>query len=263
MERDSSPADARLWQTALTLAREIETDWDNPTRRLRAITACRQWLEAQAHQPRLQSLARLAEPQMSPRQLWSLLTPLERVAGRERVTDATILSTDGTVAAAANPMPLTIVADNIRSAFNIGGLFRTADCLGASALWLCGYSATPDDKHVTAADMGSAAHLPWQRFDRLDDALATLHKANIWTLALETVANATPIHECQWQFPCAIILGNERFGLEPAAISSCAAVTRIPTYGYKNSLNVVSALAIAGWCARRAWETGTSSFCDG
>ncbi|NLL84647.1 MAG: RNA methyltransferase [Lentisphaerae bacterium] len=252
INRPASP-ETRLWQLAAMQAQEIEQAWDNPPQRERLIIACRQWLEKQDHLPQLARLARLLEPQMERRQLWSLLVPLERAAGRERVTDTTILSSD-TPAATPSTFPVTVVADNIRSAFNTGGFFRTADCFGASDIWLCGYSATPEHPQVAAAAMDSHRHIPWQTFDRVADAVDKLHRSNVFTVAIETVADAPAIDEIPWHFPCAILFGNERFGLDPQTITSCRAVARIPTYGYKNSLNVVSALAVTLWSARCSYN---------
>ena len=190
--------------------------------------------------------------------------PVERADTRLRVTDVDVLDHD-TTALTAPPerMPLTIVADNLRSAFNLGGLFRTADCLGAAGIWLCGYSAAPDHPHVAAAAMGTVASMPWRTFDRIGPALDELRHAGIRTVALETVAEAPYVGEFGWQFPCAVVLGNERFGLDPETIKACDSVVRIPSYGLKNSLNVVTACAICAWDARQAWQHAQSDRAHG
>lgn len=116
----------------------LERGWGDAVWRKRGLLACRHWLEAQPHLPRLAALARLLTPEITLRQLGAVLAHVERIAARRRVKDLTLLSADTPDGVASPaPMPLTLVADSLRSAFNVGGLFRTADCFGAAAFWLC------------------------------------------------------------------------------------------------------------------------------
>jgi len=85
---------------------------------------------------------------------------------------------------------------------------------------------------------------------------AELRQHGVWTVALETVAHAPCVGEIPWRFPCAVVLGNERFGLDPGTVAACDGTARIPAYGTKNSLNVVTAFAICAWDARRVWNQG-------
>ena len=212
-------------------------------------------MERQDHVPRLSRLADMLDPEMDRQRFWAVLVPVERVDGRTRVTDVDILDGDPPAGGVtADRMPLTIVADNIRSAFNLGGIFRTAECLGAEAIWLCGYSADPGHPHVAAAAMGTTATVPWRRFERIGPALAELRQAGAWIAALETVADAPEVGSLPWRFPCAVVIGNERFGLDPGTVAACHTAARIPSHGVKNSLNVVTALAICAWDARRAFD---------
>lgn len=252
-----SAGELRAWHLAAERVRRIEAAWDDPGKRLRGILACKRWMEQQEHVPRLVRLAALLDPEMDRRRFWTVLVPIERADIRARVTDSAILDRDpGPEAAAPRRMPLTVVADNLRSAFNVGGLFRTADGLGAADLWLCGYTAAPSHPHVAAAAMGTAANLPWRTFERVADALAELRQHGVWTVALETVAHTPCVGEIPWRFPCAVVLGNERFGLDPGTVAACDGTARIPAYGTKNSLNVVTAFAICAWDARRVWNQG-------
>lgn len=251
----SSPTETRAWYLAAEQLRRIETDWDNPVIRLRELLACKQWLERQDHLPRLARLAELLDPAMTRKQFWTVLVPAERAGSRTRVTDLDILDRDPPAGAArADRMPLTVVADNIRSAFNLGGIFRTAECLGASAVWLCGYCADPGHPQVAAAALGTVGAVPWRRFERIGPALAELRQAGVWTVALETVSGAPEVGALSWRFPSAVVIGNERFGLDPETVAACDTAARIPSYGVKNSLNVVTALAICAWDARLAFK---------
>ncbi len=252
--------EARVWRQALKRLADIETRWDDLAARQRALLECRHWMEEQTAAPRLRQLARLVDPAADRARLTSVIVPVEREAARRRVTDVQILDRDAPVEQPAGPrLPLTLVADSLRSAFNVGGLFRTAECFGAEAVWLCGYSATPEHPHVAEAALGADRLMPWRAFARTAEAIAELRRAGRGIVALETVEGAAGLEDFGWPFPCALLLGNERFGLDPGLVREADARVRIPVFGRKNSLNVVSAAAIALHAARGAWELGGQS----
>jgi tRNA G18 (ribose-2'-O)-methylase SpoU len=217
-------------------------------------------------------LSTLIHSGMTERDFLTVLVPLERVAARERISDADMrittadalsagtLSAD-TSSADAPPVvhldtfPFIVVVDNLRSALNIGGLFRTADALGVSSVWLCGYSATPEHPHVARSALGAERVVPWRHVENIRGAVSELRREGYAIYALETARNATPIDALHFEFPCALLLGNERFGLDPDVVALADAVVSIPMHGIKNSLNVVSAFAIAGHAARRSLAT--------
>ena len=251
---------ARVWRQALKRLLAIESRWEDLPARQRALIECRHWLEEQTATPRLRQLARLVDPAADRARLTSVLVPVEREVARRRVTDVQILDRD---APAEQPpaarLPLILVADSLRSAFNVGGLFRTAECFGAEAVWLCGYSATPEHPHVAEAALGADRLVPWRAGSRAADAIGDLRCGGRAVVALETVAGAVDLDVFRWTFPCALLLGNERFGLDPALVREADARVRIPVFGRKNSLNVVSAAAIALHAARGAWALGGQS----
>ncbi len=252
----SKSDDPRIWQVAWQLARAIEAAWDDPAARQRAILACRYELEKHPHLPHLYKLAPLADLAMSRRQLDALLVPLERAVARQRVTDVTILDADAPAAdaPAGASMPLTVVVDCLRSAFNLGAIFRTAECLGVARVWVCGYTADPAQAAVAQAAMGTQKLVAWQVWPRVGDALAALRAEGVACVALETVPTAAAPENYAWRFPCALVLGNERFGLDPTILEQVDGVVRIPVYGRKNSLNVGTAFAVCGYAVRQAWQ---------
>lgn len=250
------PQDDRSdWKTALRLLRAIaDLPEDAPARQKRITEA--QTFFSQSAVLRLQSLARLLVPNLSEKQLLCVLVPVERVAARERITDTdmNLQADDAACATPASRFPLIVVADNIRSAVNTGGIFRTCEFFGAEAIWLCGYTATPEHAHVARAAMGTEHSLPWRSFDNIRDAITLLRDEDRHIYALETCADAADVGHCQYTFPAAILLGNERFGLDPEVISLADTVLAIKGYGTKNSLNVVSAFAIATHTMRRSFN---------
>jgi 23S rRNA (guanosine2251-2'-O)-methyltransferase len=121
------------WKEALQRLRSLDASWQDEALRLDQIIACREWIENQRELPRLAALARLLTPSMTRQQFWSVLVPVEREVAQVKITDIDILDSDlpDTDASPAHPpMPLTIVLDSIRSAFNVGGIFRSAECFG-------------------------------------------------------------------------------------------------------------------------------------
>jgi len=245
--------DVREWLLARDALRLVELAWEDQPQRLKGLHACREMLE-QSGTPRLRQLAGLIHDDISERDFLSVIVPVERVATRQQMVDAEmgLRSSDGT--GEADTFPLTVVVDNLRSAFNIGGIFRTADAMGAAAVWLCGYSATPEHAQVARAALGAEKTVPWKYWHSLADALSALKNSGQTIYALETADSAATVEKHDFAFPCALILGNERFGLGYDILGAADQLLEVPMYGRKNSLNVVSALAVAGYAARNCWN---------
>jgi tRNA G18 (ribose-2'-O)-methylase SpoU len=243
-----------LWKETLHRLRLLDNSWPDETRRAQQIIACREWIAGKTELPRLAALARLLTPGMTRQQFWSVLVPVEREVAQVKITDIDILDSDLPEKAGTPihpPMRLTVVLDSIRSAFNVGGIFRSAECFGVQEVVLCGYTPLPDQPQVAKAALGTEQRIPWRYAEDILTAIATLKAAGITCYALETVANAPDIADTDWAFPAALILGNERFGLNPEVIAACDAIVRIPLFGRKNSLNVVSAFTIAAYEIRK------------
>ena len=213
-----------------------------------------------AQSMRLVGLAHLLQPGATPRSIQAALVPLERVDKRARVTDAEmgIRNTDA-APGRADRAAFTVVADNVRSAFNAGGLFRTADFFGADRLILCGYTPGPDNPQVKKTALGADDATPWEHAGDVRDVIDRLHDEGRRVYALETADGATDVAACAPVWPCALLLGNERFGLDPDVVAMADEVLEIPSHGMKNSLNVVSAFAVAAAFFRNSARAGQTS----
>jgi len=213
-----------------------------------------------AQSKRLMGLAHLLQPGATPRSIQAALVPLERVDKRARVTDAEMgIRTTDSAPGRADRAPFTVVADNVRSAFNAGGLFRTADFFGADRLILCGYTPGPDNPQVKKTALGADEATPWEHAGDVRDVIDRLHNEGRRVYALETADGATDIASCTPVWPCALLLGNERFGLDPDVVAMADEVLEIPSHGMKNSLNVVSAFAVAAAFFRNSARAGQTS----
>ena len=140
--------------------------------------------------------------------------------------------------------PIHIVLDNLRSAFNVGSIFRLADAARAAEVIPCGYTAFPPHHKLEQTSLGTTDSVPWRRFDDTRSALTDLKTKGVQLVAVETVRGASPYHRFDYSFPVALIMGNEALGVSETALKMCDAVVEIPVFGYKNSVNVATATGI-------------------
>lgn len=215
--------------------------------------------------PVLEKCARLADhirPGMTRRHFLNLLIPIERALGRQ-VKDSDFLVTDTdqskdcpTALAGApgkadfGPLEkvlMVFVLENLRSAFNVGSILRLADGLGVTTVYTTGYTAGSESEAVQKTALGADRHLQILSFENSVDAIAQLKNQGYRIVGLETAKTATPLFSAQLQEKTAWIVGNERFGIEPATLKLCDELVILPLRGFKNSLNVATALTAAAF----------------
>ena len=192
--------------------------------------------------------------QMTLKHFSGIAVPFERMLKKTiQDDDFLITNTDRDHLVTAR-VPLHFIIDNMRSAFNVGSIFRTADSLGAQKIWLCGYTPTPHQLQVEKAALGSSLVINWETIPFIE-AIKQLKAVNYRIIGLETSARSVvlsaPFEENQ---PTAFLIGNERFGLDSEQLSLCDEVRKIEMFGIKNSMNAAVALAIAGYEWRRQWN---------
>ena len=185
---------------------------------------------------------------LEPRQRQTLLALLEREQGlglreEEFLSNNSLLQKGDKSVGSNSKIPLCFVLHNIRSAFNVGNMFRLADAVGAERIYLCGYTAGPENTKVQKAAMGSEAWTESQYFESESSLLAELAQKSYTSYALDTFSQAPSIFDCKPQGRLALWVGNEQFGLPEELLQKIPQRVRIPMYGQKNSLNVANALA--------------------
>jgi tRNA G18 (ribose-2'-O)-methylase SpoU len=244
-----------LWERANQLARSF-TDATPSSPEFRELLPVFQQLQTH-DDPSLQKVGRLAvifEGHWTQRQWLNLLIPLERFLDR-RLTDAEILGAlpDRPMLSQAK-VPLVVIADHWRSAFNVGALFRLADGFGINKVYLTGYTPSPDHPSVQKTAMGSSDCTPWEHWESTLDLIEHFKSSGIKVWALETSSSAHDLGVVTLPKPLAIILGNERFGLDPKILKACDGTVRIPLRGIKNSMNVANCFGIFAfeWCRQHA-----------
>lgn len=153
----------------------------------------------------------------------------------------------------ASRTPLHVVLDNLRSAYNVGSIFRTADTCRAAHLWLCGMTAHPPHPKLEKTALGAEHAVRWSYFERNRDCVARLKELGIPIVALEVLPGAVAYHQFCWPRPVALVVGNEEHGVHERVLRQCDAVVYIPMLGIKNSLNVASAFAVAAYGILFQW----------
>ncbi len=151
------------------------------------------------------------------------------------------------------PFPLTVILDNLRSAYNVGSIFRTAECVQAEKLILCGITPYPPNPKLSKTAMQTIDRLNWQYLHETEEAISLLKYNNIPVVALETTSDAISLFDYNVTQPVGLILGNEALGIEEKILKQADIVLSIPVLGWKNSLNVCNAFAVAAY-----WLSGIS-----
>ena len=137
-----------------------------------------------------------------------------------------------------------LIAHNIRSLYNIGSLFRTADAAGASKIFLTGYSGTPDNPKVAKVALGAEKTVLWEKFSNISRLLKKLRKEKFQIVAAEQHSHSISYKKLISRFPLALLMGNEIRGLSPAILKKSDVIIEIPMRGKKESLNVSVAFGI-------------------
>jgi tRNA G18 (ribose-2'-O)-methylase SpoU len=149
--------------------------------------------------------------------------------------------------------PVTLVLDNLRSAFNVGALFRVADTARLVRLVTCGYTAHPPHPRLDKTALGTMEYVATDHYETTSQALASLRADGVALWALETTSQSRPYTEVSYPRPVALVLGNEALGIEPSVLDDCDELVEVPVFGYKNSLNVASAAAVVVFEILRQW----------
>ena len=140
--------------------------------------------------------------------------------------------------------PLYVILDNMRSAFNVGSIFRLCDSVRAAGLFLCGCTAYPPHLKLQKTSMGAVDYVPWMRFDTTIEAINHLKGLNVPVWAAETTSASKPYDQIDFPPKVGIVFGNEALGVSKEALKTCDAFIEIPMLGFKNSLNVAAACAV-------------------
>ncbi len=172
----------------------------------------------------------------------------------ERLSEETAL--------AAERHPVVGLLEDIRSLYNVGSCFRTADALLLERLVLTGYTPAPPRKEISKTALGAERSVPWERIESSVEAVGKLRDEGYVIWGLELAEGAIPLDRLEGvPERVALVVGNEIGGIRSETLPLCDRAVSIPMYGVKHSLNVAVAFGIAMWeLVRRMREADRSVF---
>ena len=153
--------------------------------------------------------------------------------------------------------PVIAVLENVRSAYNVGSVFRTADAFLLQAVYIIGYTAKPPHKEIKKTALGAEESVDWKYFKTAAEALEDLRSLHFNVYAVEQAVGSLKLHASNFtkEEKIAVVFGNEVSGVEQQTILQCDGCIEIPQLGMKHSLNIATAAGVVLWeLAKRRLE---------
>lgn len=146
-------------------------------------------------------------------------------------------------------IPVIAVLENIRSAYNVGSVFRTADAFLLNAIYITGYTCTPPHKEIKKTALGAEDSVDWKHFPNAREAINALREEGYKVYAVEQALNSYLLQQVDFKpdEKIAVIFGNEVTGVEQDTILQCDGCIEIPQLGMKHSLNIATAAGVVLW----------------
>lgn len=145
--------------------------------------------------------------------------------------------------------PIVVVVDSVRSALNVGSIFRTADAFALEKIYLCGITATPPHREILKTALGSTETVEWEYVQDASELLHSLRQLGFATWAVEQAAGSVSLEVFNWpvEQKIAVVFGNEVEGVGEQVLEACDGCLEIPQFGTKHSLNVAVCVGIIAW----------------
>ncbi len=142
-------------------------------------------------------------------------------------------------------LPVAVLLDDVRSLYNVGAFFRTADAAAVEKVYLCGITGHPPHRALAKTALGAQERVPWEHSRDAAAVLRGLRAGGYELAAIETSLHAVDLFDWQPSFPVCLVFGHETDGIRPHVSELCDTHVRIPMLGSKHSLNVATAGGIA------------------
>jgi tRNA G18 (ribose-2'-O)-methylase SpoU len=140
-----------------------------------------------------------------------------------------------------SPLPVRVLLENVRSLYNVGAFFRTADGVALEKLCLAGITGYPPQNMITKTALGAEETVSWEYIREPGPVVSEMRSEGWEIAAIETSMHAVDLFDWQPRFPVCVLFGHETDGLTPALAALADTHIRIPMLGRKHSLNVASA----------------------
>jgi tRNA G18 (ribose-2'-O)-methylase SpoU len=146
-------------------------------------------------------------------------------------------------------IPLVIILDDVRSAYNVGSIFRTADAFRIEGIYLCGISARPPHKDISKTALGATESVEWQYYPDVMQAAREVRDAGYTLYAVEQADESIDLKEFKpgKNVKIALVFGHEVFGVKDELLEICDGCIEIPQFGTKHSFNVAISVGIVLW----------------
>lgn len=149
----------------------------------------------------------------------------------------------------SDKIPIIAVLENIRSAYNVGSVFRTADAFLLQGIYICGYTAYPPHKEIKKTALGADETVDWKYFKTTKEAIEELRKEGYSVFAVEQAESSRLLQQVIFKKneKLAVIFGNEVTGVDQTTIQLTDGCIEIPQLGMKHSLNIATAAGVVLW----------------
>ncbi len=137
------------------------------------------------------------------------------------------------------------LVENVRSLYNVGAIFRTADGAGVTKLFLTGITGHPPQREIHKVALGADENVPWEYFPESVILVEKLKHENIQIVVLEATDSSIPYDKADFRFPVCLVVGHEYNGVSQEIVKRADSLINIPMRGEKISLNVAVAFGIA------------------
>ncbi len=250
--------DERKIRTIVSFIETIYHSWNDTVERKRLLTELYKCLSILQDSPRpeLQEIAHLlGDLQHDTREAFMQQTSRFLSSYGNDLSDYDIFRSITYKDRAERKVPLYAVLHNLRSAFNVGSIIRTSECLGISKIYMTGYTPTPANSKVRKTAMSTEERIYWEKREDIFLLLKELREsAGMEVIALETSPESLPLHKTSIKKPAVLLVGNEAFGLPEELLRSADKILEIPLSGWKESLNVGVAYGMACYEILRQWK---------
>lgn len=166
-------------------------------------------------------------------------------------THSAVGSSHSKVVPTESQVALSVLVEDVRSLWNVGSIFRSADGAGFGQLFLSGISGCPPRKEIAKTSLGAEDHLAWKYFLSAVDVIPALKEAGLLIVGLERNHESVDLEQAissgKLRTPLCLIVGNEVTGLSVESLEMCDIVCHLPMKGFKESLNVAVAFGIASY----------------
>lgn len=145
-------------------------------------------------------------------------------------------------------IPIVVVLDNIRSALNVGSIFRTSDAFAIEKIIICGISATPPNREINKTAIGATESVAWEYYGHINEAIGKLKGEGFKIVGVEQTDQSILLSEfTPTKEKLAVIFGNEVDGISDGILEMMDYCIEIPQFGTKHSLNVSVCAGIVLW----------------